>query len=498
MIMMKMKSCICMNTLLLTILLLLIHIFTVKFPLLSVSIATIEFFICFFYLLKKRLEDYLLLLLLFAVTNFDVSSFVFGELNSFAYSLYIFPVFNTYPFVFLLLTPLFLIYRKNRFFCWVKKIKCNNKSLYFLLRFAIWMIPVGFIMGLISIIVNDNNIRGTGNIKYFFLDLLKLGLYSLLIVYFTYLVIHKDAYVRLKKSMLSMLIGIIFAAFISVMLGKHGYYGDKEIVLIPLSFFFSTLIVLFLFYSEYKCRMLLTICSIIALWLQISTSNALGGKSWLAIVYIIFSIIIILFQQKNKLLIFGIFLIIIPFFITYERIVENQKNTDKLSSEKLIQATMLISIFDIDWYEYMPLSPKYRIEEALNTGIEYIQKPFFMFLGKGFGGSMKDHRNSLGFYNEAAFSDDQYRNGTFVSLHETFNVIFLKFGLWGILYWLLCIKRGIKYFFVSPWLIIGTLWFILFWGYSLNLAFWGIASLVLGFYETNKFQINEENNKYIS
>jgi membrane protein len=475
----------------LTIFLCLLHVFTVNLPVIAALISVIEFLICLFFLAKKRLEDFLLILMLFSISNFDVSSFVSGNSEFVAYSIFMLPLVKGYPFFILLLTPLLMIYKKDKF-RWIKGIKYQSKNLFFFLKFAILMIPIGGITGLFSILINDNDIINTGNIKYFFLDFLKLSIYSLLVIYFSYCIIQKDNYIRFKRMIFSILVGVIFSAFISITIGKRGYYGDEEIVLMPLVFFFSPLIILFFFYKEYRKRSLLFICSVLALWLQFTTSNALGGKSWLALIYIIFSVLLILNQRKKKLILLSIFVLFVPLLLGLGNLLETQKNMDKLSSTKLIQATMLISVFDLDWYENMPLSPKYRIEEFFNITSEYIKKPYYALWGKGFGGSIKDHRNTMGFYNDAAFSPDQYQNGTFILMHEAFNVLFLKFGIWGLFCFFLCIRRGIKCFFLTPWVIVGVLWFFLFWGYSFNLAFFGIPSLVLGFYESNKFCFNEK------
>ena len=60
----------------LTIFLCLLHVFTVNFPVIAALISIIEFSICLIYLIKKRVEDFLLILMLFSISSFDVSSFV--------------------------------------------------------------------------------------------------------------------------------------------------------------------------------------------------------------------------------------------------------------------------------------------------------------------------------------------------------------------------------------------------------------------------------------
>jgi hypothetical protein len=291
---------------------------------------------------------------------------------------------------------------------------------------------------------------------------------------------------KLKTFLLSVLAGLIIASLLSIISTKRGIYGDKEIILMPLSFFYSTSICIFLFYKEYKSKITIFILAILSLVIQLTYPNALTGKSWLGILYIFFAILIILFQRKQKKALFSIIICFAVFLISMHVILENPNTEKNLSFSKLKQAFMLVSITNSDWYKYLPDSPKTRIEEILNTGIEYYKKPYYLITGKGYGGSIKDHRNTFGYYNEFAFSIDQYNHNTFTSMHETVAVIFLKFGLWGILSFLYIFFLGVANFLRTPWSVIGTLWFIFFVGYSFNLALFGIPALVLGLYESNK------------
>ncbi|MCD8271022.1 MAG: hypothetical protein LUD46_23120 [Parabacteroides sp.] len=109
--------------------------------------------------------------------------------------------------------------------------------------------------------------------------------------------------------------------------------------------------------------------------------------------------------------------------------IMNKANSgDSLSSRKLTQAVLLLSVVDPEWYINVPSSPKQRIEEFLNILEEYKLKPLYSIGGKGFAGNIQDYRNSFGSYLIDSFSEDQYANNSFIILHETINTIFLKFG----------------------------------------------------------------------
>ena len=79
----------------------------------------------------------------------------------------------------------------------------------------------------------------------------------------------------------------------------------------------------------------------------------------------------------------------------------------------------------------------------------------------------------------------QWNHGTFYRPHETLNVIFLYHGLIGLCFYIYSLFFVFKNSKKSPWLLIGGIWFLLFYGYSITLSAFGMTALLLGLYEVD-------------
>jgi hypothetical protein len=450
-------------------------------------IGAIELAILTVFCLKGNIGKFLICSILFCAACFDVPAFVTGDKSVEVFSITRLPIVQGYPFLFVSLLPAFTIISRSGFKKCLKRIKSEFSSIYFLLRFMILIITAGIVCGIFSFIMNDNDVSLSFRFRYLRKDLLQFIPFCLFSFYLIYQIVKDDSFnISLSKTLFAILVGVNISSLMGF-LGIHGYYGEEHIVLMPLSFFFSTSIIIFGFYKSYRNHVIfIIVLSAISIIIQLSFNNALGGKSWLMLVFLIVTIVWILIRQRSNfktLIIIGTAIagiIFAPFITNY---IQEQEG-DSLSSNKLTQATMLLSTSNgINiWYETMPTSPKIRIAEFVNVGIEYIKKPYFAIFGKGFGGGIKDHINDFGYYFDGAFSDDQYDNHTFVFLHESLNTFFLKFGLWGLFSSLVIMGHGFWNFRNNPWLVIGTIWIAIFVAYSISILMVGLSSLVLGFY----------------
>lgn len=454
------------------------HIAIVNNHLLSGVVSFIEFSILAFFLLKKKIEIFLSFFIIIISSSFEYSLFVDETLGT-VFSPINLPFLMGYPFLFISLLPTIEIINQRKIF--LKKLYKSTLGIQILYKFSFSTICIGVIIGLFCFVTNDNDISAFG-LTFFFKDFSRLCLFSLFIIYFIFCSLMSDNFLqKIEIVLFSVLVSCIFASLFSFLGGFKGYYGSG-IILMPLSFFFSTSIFLFLLYKKYyyKNKLLLIILTSIAYFIQISYSNALSGKSWLVLLLYFIAILIILYN-KSKLTVIIIAIFTISISSLFISTIQKRKSNDSLSSTKMMQALAVLTIADIDWYDNMPLSPKIRFEEFFNTVSEYTKKPYHSIFGKGYGGSHKDHRNSYGNYNPAAFSLEEYNKETFVLMHETFNTVYLKFGLYGILFLLFICIKGATRFFKSPWLIIGVIWLLFFFGYSFSLAAIGVPALVLGF-----------------
>ena len=468
-----------------------IHILIINIPLLSGSFGLLEFLAAIYLFIRKKIAYLLIYLLIVISGTFDVPAFVTGTVGSVVYTFLFLPVVKGYLFYLLICLPGIYIFSKLRR---LKHLKTEYKQTYTLLKWACWIPVIGFMMGLIGILINDNNITHIDWPSYFVKDLITISSLSLFVIYFCYQLLTDDKfYLLLRKAMIAILISLPICAIVSILLKLNGWYGTEEILLVPLTLFFAPLIICFAFYKEYDMKWTAIFICLICIVLQFKFSNALGGKSWLSILYLLLAIFIITYQRgKKKILLFTLFCILGISGITMNYIQNKASSGDSLSSGKLTQAVLLLSVVDPEWYINIPSSPKQRIEEFLNIIEEYKLKPLYIIEGKGFAGSIKDHRNSFGSYLIDSFSEDQYSNNSFIILHETVNTIFLKFGLLGLICLIIILKRGVQTFRYSPWGIIGCLWLLFFFGYSISLGIFGVSALTLSCYDADNYKLNSK------
>ena len=77
-------------------------------------------------------------------------------------------------------------------------------------------------------------------------------------------------------------------------------------------------------------------------------------------------------------------------------------------------------------------------------------------------------------------------------LHESLNTVFLKFGILGLIFWGFLLLKFCSNFNKSPWLILGGLWFLFFWGYSPALMSIGLSSLIIGMGDVQCVKLENE------
>jgi hypothetical protein len=300
---------------------------------------------------------------------------------------------------------------------------------------------------------------------------------AIIILYILQINSDNHFYVELKQYLFTILIAIVLVAPISVLSGYIGFYGDSTTILMPLPFFFSTCTILFLFDKNYKkYKVLLLICSLIAIYIQFFFSNSLGGKSWLVLIFILYFLFAIYVKTSFKIP----FVILIITIIILSGISINNKGAidpdANLLDKKLNEAMSILAFSQMNYYENISNSPKARVDEFINVVDEFKEKPLLSIFGKGFGGSVKDHNNYFGSFQTSYFSDREYINNSFVFLHESINVIFLKFGMIGLFLFFLLIIKISNNGFADPWLSIGFIWFIFFFGYTTSLGVFGVSS----------------------
>jgi hypothetical protein len=467
------------NLLVVTLVVLILHINFVSKSEIMGLLALIEFFILLLSILVYGSKQFLLLLLLFTSISFDVIEFVGPSLDS-LYSVSNLPFLGFLGYFGLILLAFIRFFksRKNR-------LKINNVDLFKLLKFSAYIIFSGILMAGVVFSFNDNSIPFDSVIFFFKNDFGKyFTISATIILYILQICSDHHFHFQLKQYLSTIIVAIVLAAPISVLSGYNGFYGDSETILMPLTFFFSTCTILFLFDDEYKkYKVYFFVCALIAIYIQFFHSNSLGGKSWLVLIFIAYFLFAKQFKMTFKISFIAMLLILLSgISITNNGAVDSEAS---LLDKKLSEAMSMLAFTSANYYENMSDSPKARVDEFINVLDEFKEKPILSIFGKGFGGSVKDHNNLFGSFKASYFSDREYSNNSFVFLHESINVIFLKFGWFGLFLFFTLVLKISKNELSNPWLSIGFVWFIFFFGYTISLGVFGVSSLVLGLYETN-------------
>jgi len=148
-----------------------------------------------------------------------------------------------------------------------------------------------------------------------------------------------------------------------------------------------------------------------------------------------------------------------------------------LFASKFIQASSLVSMSWIADPYILPNSPRDRVLELYNTAAYYCENPAFLLTGRGVGGYFEDKA----FYNYSAsdrggYTTEEVKTRKFTNPHESLNVVFLKFGLVGIVVWIMFLLKLARTRRNLPDTSIlikssGFVLVLLFLGFSLKLAF---------------------------
>lgn len=208
-----------------------------------------------------------------------------------------------------------------------------------------------------------------------------------------------------------------------------------------------------------------------------------SGKGILLLAFVLVVLFTSMVSRKSSLLarssaVILIIIAIIFFFLVMPTLLER----NLLLSIKYNQALSILSPSWITDPYVLAASPRDRVLEFYNTAAYYSQHPLFIIAGRGFGGYFEDDA----FYNYTAsdaggYSTFEVKTRKFANPHESLNVIFLKFGITGILVWLSFLRKfiGFKKYQSRTSLFLRISGFILVFlliGFSLKIAF------LIGFY----------------
>lgn len=125
-----------------------------------------------------------------------------------------------------------------------------------------------------------------------------------------------------------------------------------------------------------------------------------------------------------------------------------QGRVSPLASAKIGQALSLLrdgpkAIIHPELAYAVSASPGERILEGANIVRDLAESPLDLLFGRGAGGSFSDWRYPFVFGPDA-FSATEWETGRFYAVHESLNYVLLKFGVVGLVGWVIVLLRLIR------------------------------------------------------
>jgi len=462
-----------------------LYIIGVEYPFVGQLMGGVAFLICIVYLVFNKPEMAFLHFLLNLTMSIESTLFATGQSSGvIVYSFIVLPVITIYG-VILINTLIFFEAILVRRGCSLKISNPINMNPKFLVRYSLYIIICGFIMLLITIMVNDNGI--SSQVWYF--ASIKSELFRMIMLVLTILnsviLLNKvpGFHIKLSKWMIAMLCSLIIVGIIAEIFNIHGYrMGKINVSALPLFAFFGVGLIGFIKTSQrMKEKIVLAVFTTGLLIVMILKSTPLGGKWFIAVLLIlIFMMYAYMNSLKGLLISFGIIVLLIV-LINSPLIEMIFKNNEYMLQKFSEFKTIFLYARNL---EQSDASVAFRLDEIKNVWIEISKNPVYLFLGKGIVGTTLHHTSSYSWSAPGTFSEIQSIAGVYFQMHESTAIILLKYGLVGIVGFVFTLFQLLKAVKISPWATIGFIWLIFYFGVYNSLLF-GAVCMVLALYEYN-------------
>ena len=384
----------------------------------------------------------------------------------------------------IMLIPVFLVGLIN-----LSGIKRKKRKGFNFVRGLIIINIVAFCVGVILLLINDNNIRSLGGIVRTFIN----EVYSMMFLPMAFIIAF--AVIRNKYSHKMYEIGLaiqatlwanVFQMLVSLFGGLAGSYGYISTLQGSILNFFIPLLIIYRFFQEEVVfPRMTTIVGVMGSLLAIAY-NA-NGK-----IILLFGICLLVYWwyafKKGSSFLRAISLIAIVALIGVIPFVLPRLRQNALFNAKFTEVEKLVNIFSSNWLEELNMSVRVRVEEIRDVFIEYSKKPLLAITGKGYLGSILDH---TGFFaanitsSDGFVSETEFIHRIYYALHEgaRYLIIYGAIGLVFMLRFIADVIKRLKKKANVP-LIIGAYWFILFYGYSFTLSTFGIICLLYAYHHS--------------
>ncbi|MDH6373271.1 hypothetical protein M2444_005101 [Paenibacillus sp. PastF-3] len=443
--------------------------------LISYSIIAVEVFILMYYLLKRKITLFFGYYLIFLCLSLEFSVLVetnqifgFKDFRIIGVNLGILSLIPIIP---------LSIARGIR----INYIKTKYSNVMRFIKIILFLNVIGVFWGLIGIFINDNNVLSMNEAITGFINVCynMMALPLLIILVFIYLLSWEEEFIyQIRFFLVSILIGIVFSLILALFFGKSGYYGGTNTLIVSSVIQYLPLMIIIPFYKSEKSTKYILPLAMIGIVLAL-IYNA-QGKLILMCAVIPIVLIMKMIKSKDKMLLFFIpFMLLLVIFVYY--IINIELINSVIFQSKLNQSISLLQFWKENWLYNLPNSPKIRVAEFISIMIEYFKKPWFLLMGKGYMGTIVDHTGMIGQqYIPGSFELNQWENGTFYRMHETFNTMFLYHGLVGIIVYIFMSIMLLNNLNKNPWIVIGGFWFLTIYGFSITISAFGIAALLFG------------------
>lgn len=405
--------------------------------------------------------------------TFDETIFVYGQDKEVGhFSFLALPVLGAYLANFIAIIYFIVFYKK-----WGASIFHQSPEKKRILKYILIFLVTGTLTIGFCMLVNDNMMMNTGYYpKHAILTIYRFICRSCILL--SAIILCSNArWKKLCSDYLQLiLIVVVFVSIVAALLGFNGYYAANKIMLAPLSFTFTPMLLIFsLKRLNSPFRKLSLIAALLAIVFSfIYGGVAMGSKWYLFILGAVVGIIFIVLRVKSIWTMIGYVIIGLLLLPLLAIPISRMSSGNDYVGWKLTQAFNTINVFGgggvSDWYDSMDLSPLFRIEEMQCIMIEYYYKPAYILFGKGLSGTTRHYTNILVWEDgDGGFPPEQQKLGAYSSMHESLLTIILAHGLCGIIFLFSTMGVLLRRAYITPWALIGAFWLFLFWDYSYSM-----------------------------
>lgn len=429
------------------VLLCIINAMVTKSTSLSLIISLLEVAYVGCMLLTNKVGDFILAFLLMAGASIESAALALGDARQTFYSFLFLPGISSYHIYFMLLIADFLCLKKARGFL------KENSNLTKISKTFFFILVIQIIMFLFTFFFNDNGVLNiNGALRYAVKDMQYMFV-TISIVYILGVCLLYNQFFANKLHIFleDFLIGVVIAAFVLVLTGN--YYLRQSGTTMQLTCTLALMVtssMILLFYTE-KNGVVFLAFGLLSILIQKDYTLGIAGSWWLIVgTTIALFVICSIPSELTKKKIIRSFLIILLVVMVGVISLQNDLFGSILSYQITYKLESFKRIFDFNtnmsvWFAALGNSIQARIEEVVNVFLEFIQKPWFLLLGKGFGGTVIKYWgiSNWNVYG-STYPDIQITTGVYSSMHTGIAEIFLNSGIVGLLFYLKIAWLGIK------------------------------------------------------